>query len=83
MSQQQRIPFLVALLLLGLGYLYAYVPARYVADEPALYADIEYLSEEDALAEEMGFLEIDENSDAYTASALDALLNEETILYEQ
>ncbi|MBI2075298.1 MAG: hypothetical protein HYT82_01360 [Candidatus Harrisonbacteria bacterium] len=72
MPQPQRIAFLIALLLLALGYLYAYVPARYVADNTPPFGDAYAILSDAELTDDTG---------DYTASALDAFLTDE-VRYE-
>lgn len=64
------------LLLLGLGYVYAYVPAHY-ADEYELYAEIDEVDFGAGLEAEAALLgegEVFETAEDYTASAFDALI---------
>lgn len=67
------------LILLGLGYLYAYVPAHYLAEyEP--YAEVEEVDLGSGLEDEFALLggEYEEYAaEDYTASALDVLAGEE------
>lgn len=66
---------MTCLILLGLGYLYAYVPAHYLAEyEP--YAEIEEVDLDFGLEDEFARLEDGYGEDVgeeYTASVLDSL----------
>lgn len=79
MPYRQRVAFMCCLILLGLGYLYAYVPAHYLAEyEP--YAEIEEIDFDIGLEDEFALLGGEYAGVAaedYTASALDALSGDE------
>lgn len=74
MPYRQRIAFMTCLILLGLGYLYAYVPAHYLAEyEP--YSEIEEIDFDVGLEDEYMMLNdeyADYESELYTASALES-----------
>lgn len=76
MSYRQRVAFMCCLVLLGLGYLYTYVPAHYLAEyEP--YAEVEGVDFGSGLEDEAALLGdeyAEYNAEDYTASALDALV---------
>ncbi|GEM_PF-6809344 len=78
MPYRQRIAFMTSLLILGLGYLYAYVPARYVAEEVRPYAELDQVNLDSGLQDEAALLRAASNNSStdYTASVLDVLTDD-------